>query len=314
MLALPFPAYAEAKQEKPQYVIISFDGAHDLRQWRRSADLGRETGASFTYFQSCVFLLSPDTRNEYARIPGEKARSNVGFALSKQEVADRLAAIWSAHQAGHEIASHGCGHFDGTKWTKATWDKEFSEFSRILTHAYEINGIEGEPNGWKEMARSVIGFRAPYLAMSPALNAAQRQAGLQYDASTVSRGPLEPHVKKDIMQFSLPLIPEGPSKRLVIGMDYNLYVRHSGGKERPEEAAIYEARAYEAFKTTFDTQYSGERIPLQFGFHFTLMNDGAYWRALEHFAREVCRQKEVRCVSYRTYLEETAAPDESHAG
>ena len=52
----------------------------------------------------------------------------------------------------------------------------------------------------------------------------------------------------------------------------------------------------------FDAQYNGERVPFQVGFHFTLMNGGAYWRALERFANEVCSKPDVACVSYRDYL------------
>ncbi|MGO4843177.1 polysaccharide deacetylase, partial [Rhizobiaceae sp. 2RAB30] len=61
-------------------------------------------------------------------------------------------------------------------------------------------------------------------------------------------------------------------------------------------------------KKAFETQYQGERIPLQLGFHFTLMNDGAYWRALERFAEDVCRQPEVACVSYENYLKRSVPP------
>ncbi len=50
-----------------------------------------------------------------------------------------------------------------------------------------------------------------------------------------------------------------------------------------------------------------ERIPLQLGFHFTLMNDGAYWKALERFAEEVCVKADVVCTSYGDYLEADAA-------
>ncbi len=50
-----------------QYVLISFDSAHELSQWRRSRALAQRTGANFTYFLSCVFLLSPETRKIYTR-------------------------------------------------------------------------------------------------------------------------------------------------------------------------------------------------------------------------------------------------------
>jgi hypothetical protein len=90
-------------------------------------------------------------------------------------------------------------------------------------------------------------------------------------------------------------------------MDYNLFVRHSGGFERPDEAAAFQERSYEAFKAAFDAQYWGKRVPLQLGFHFTLMNDGAYWKALERFAEEVCIKTDVVCTSYDDYLARTGA-------
>ena len=90
-------------------------------------------------------------------------------------------------------------------------------------------------------------------------------------------------------------------------MDYNLFVRHSGGFERPDEAAAFQERSYEAFKAAFDAQYEGGRTPLQLGFHFTLMNDGAYWRALERFAGDVCVKADVDCTSYARLSEADAA-------
>ncbi len=85
-------------------------------------------------------------------------------------------------------------------------------------------------------------------------------------------------------------------------MDYNLFVRHSGGFERTDEGAAFENRSFEAFKAAFEEQYAGKRIPLQIGFHFTLMNGGAYWRALERFARDVCLKPDVDCISYADYV------------
>lgn len=289
----------------PQYVIVSFDGAQHVEQWERSRALAARTGASFTYFLSCVYLLGPDSRAIY-KGPGHGAgRSNVGFATPRQDVAARLDQIWQARGEGHEIASHGCGHFDGGTWSKADWLAEFSMFDRIVRDAWTINGIEGEPAGWRDMVeRQVAGFRAPYLSTSEALFDALKEKGLRYDASTVSKGPVRP-AGKGVVRFSLPLIPEGPAQKRVIAMDYNLYVRHSGGQEQPEEAAAYTQRAVEAFTTAFERQLEGERIPLQVGFHFTLMNGGAYWDALEQFVDDVCLREEVRCVSYERYLAET---------
>lgn len=303
---------ASPETRKPQYVIVSFDGAHDIAQWRRSRALAARTGARFTYFLSCVFLLSKDLRNEY-KAPAKKAgRSEVGFAQTKAEVAERLGHIRLAVAEGHEIASHGCGHFDGKGWSKTDWLKEFASFRRILVEAYEINGIDGEPTDWRNLADGAVsGFRAPYLSTSAPLYEALKTAGFSYDASGVSKGPIEPREEGGIARFALPQIPEGPAARRIIAMDYNLFVRHSGGFERPDEAAAFQERSYEAFKAAFDRQYGGQRAPLQLGFHFTLMNDGAYWRALERFAGEVCVMADVVCTSYVDYLKRTRADGEA---
>lgn len=297
------PALARPPEPKTQFVIISFDGAHDLAQWQRSRDLATRTGATFTYFLSCVFLLTPETKGAY-KAPGKGAgQSNVGFAMSRDEVAGRLGAIWSARAEGHEIASHGCGHFDGGKWSAREWKSEFASFTAILRDAYALNGIDGEPAGWKDFAATEItGFRAPYLSTGNALRAALAETGFAYDASDVSRGPAEPAIVRGLARFALPQIPEGPTGRRVIAMDYNLFVRHSGGFEKADTDGTFERRALDAFRAAFDREYRGGRVPLQLGFHFTLMNGGAYWRALERFAEEVCGKADVQCVSYRDYL------------
>jgi peptidoglycan/xylan/chitin deacetylase (PgdA/CDA1 family) len=297
------PPATPAPAKPKQIVIISFDSARDISQWKRSRALASRTGAHFTYFVSCVFLLSPQTRTEYTAPGKTSGKSNIGFAASKQEVADRLEQIGLAASEGHDIGSHGCGHFDGKDWSKADWLNEFGSFEHILENAYAINGITPEPAGWRDFARkAVVGFRAPYLSANKALYDALPAAGFQFDASGVSRGPIEPPTGNGIRRFSLPQIPEGPASRPVIAMDYNLYVRHSGGFERPSMAAEFENRSHDAFRAAFDTQYAGKRIPLELGFHFTLMNDGAYWNALERFAGEVCVKADVECISFRDYV------------
>ncbi|MBZ9797477.1 polysaccharide deacetylase family protein [Mesorhizobium sp. ES1-4] len=302
--ALADPPAPPASAKPKQIVIISFDSARDISQWKRSRALAQRTGAHFTYFLSCVFLLSPETRGQYTA-PGKTAgKSNIGFAASRQEVAERLEQIGLAVHEGHDIASHACGHFDGKDWSKADWLKEFASFEHILENAYAINGIAPEPEGWRDLARhAVLGFRAPYLSTSKALYEALPAAGYHFDASGVSNGPALPPTVGGITRFSLPQIPEGPKSRPVIAMDYNLYVRHSGGFERPSEASEFADRTYQAFRAAFDTQYQGKRIPLELGFHFTLMNDGAYWNALERFAGDVCVKADVECISFRDYVE-----------
>lgn len=248
------------------------------------------------------------------RRTGGAGRSNIGFAASKQEVAERLEQIRLAAAEGHDIASHACGHFDGKDWNKADWLAELGAFRHVLNDAYRINDIEPEPEGWRAFARSaVVGFRAPYLSTSKALYQALPEAGFLYDASGVSKGPAATEEQGGLIRFALPLVPEGPKGRPVIAMDYNLYARHSGAVEKPQRKKEFEERAYHAFRHAFDRQYDGRRVPLELGFHFTLMNDGAYWDALERFAGEVCVKADVECVSYRDYVERNEAAPGSDA-
>ncbi|RTL95899.1 MAG: polysaccharide deacetylase [Hyphomicrobiales bacterium] len=297
------PKSQAASPAKPkQVVLISFDAAREISQWERSRALAKRTGAHFTYFLSCVFLLSPDTRQDYAG-PGKTAgKSNVGFGASRKDVADRLEQVRLAAAEGHDIGSHACGHFDGKAWSKADWLAEFASVRRIFENAYAINGIP-EPADWRDFAHhALIGFRAPYLSAGKALYEALPEAGFQYDASGVSNGPAVPPTLNGTTRFALPLIPEGPKAKPVVAMDYNLYVRHSGGTEKPAQSAEFTERAYQAFRAAFDTEYRGKRLPLELGFHFTLMNNGAYWDALERFAGEVCVKADVECISFRDYV------------
>ncbi|WP_291004747.1 polysaccharide deacetylase [Hoeflea sp.] len=302
MIATTPSTTALAEERPAQLVLISFDGAHDNALWERSLKLGDSTGARFTYFLSCTFLMTKDDRKSY-KAPGHSAgRSNVGFAQDNTDVLTRLGHIWAANQTGHEIGSHGCGHFDGKDWSKSDWLSEFDQFDSALASAWSSNGAEA-PAGWAGFARSgVTGFRAPYLSAGDGLFAALAAHGLSYDASTVSRGPVMPDLSRLTARFALPLIPEGPQGRRIIAMDYNLFVRHSAAFETPSKAQEFEERTLDAFRSAFEAEYTGKRRPLQLGFHFVEMNGGAYWNALERFAAETCGRPEVACVTYQDAL------------
>ena len=300
-LILVSPALS-AQTQKTQVVLISFDGDHDNALWQRSLALSAKTGAKFTYFLSCVNLLSPENKMLYETPTKGAGKSNVGFGGSRADVSARLMNIWRAHVSGHEIASHACGHFDGKDWTAAQWTKDFRSFDTIASNAWRINGEAREPFGWRAfVARDIVGFRAPYLSVSPGLEAAIRAKHFAYDASAVERDPTEPQLKNGIVRYALPMIEEGPAQRRIISMDYNLFVRHSKAIEQKDENGVFEARTLEALNKAFDKQYNGPRHPLQFGLHFVLMNDGAYWKALEQFASNVCAKPDVECMTHKDY-------------
>lgn len=309
-------AWADPPHPKspPQYVMISFDGAGAITQWERSLALGDKTGARFTYFLSCTNVLTWDQANRYQNPDGRTGKSNIGFARSQEDVRARLAAIWHASYEGHEIANHTCGHFDGKDWTKDQWLAEFKSFDDILSNAFVNNNIGYEPYGWRHfVTKGIRGFRAPYLSTDSALYEALAIHGFAYDASGTERESALPQGNSHLARFSLPEIPEGPSERRIIAMDYNLFIRHSGGFDRPSGSAEFEERSYQAFRQAFDSQYQGKRRPLQIGLHFTLMNGGAYWRAMERLVTEVCNKPDVRCTTYSAYLEQNPLSDDKIA-
>lgn len=306
--ALPAHAQQPESPSKPrQLLLVSFDGAGDNALWERSRAFARKTNIRFTYFLSCSLVIAKSDAAAY-KAPRRKAgRSNIGFALTREEARTRLNHVWEAHGEGHEIASHTCGHFDGADWSVADWKAEMESFRSILSNAWKANDAEkGEPEGWRQFVEEEIrGFRAPYLSVPDTLFAAERQQGFLYDASIVTKGPAVPEERNGVIRFGLPLIPEGPKSRPIIAMDYNLFIRHSAGVENPSRAQEFEERAYAAFRAAFDDQYEGERIPLQIGLHFVKMNGGAYWRAMERLAAEVCQREDVGCVTYGEAMRES---------
>jgi peptidoglycan/xylan/chitin deacetylase (PgdA/CDA1 family) len=298
-------ANGKGEARPKQLLLVSFDGAHDVRLWARSRDIAKRANARFTYFLSCTTLI-PRARAADYKAPGIKAgRSNIGFAVTVEDVASRLDHIWKARGEGHEIASHTCGHFDGKDWTKADWLKEFATFDRVLLNAWKDNGLaDREPEGWADLVENgIAGFRAPYLSAPDSLFEAEREHGFRYDASIVTHDPALPVEKDGLARFGLPLIPEGPKDRRIIAMDYNLFIRHSAGIDHPSKGDEFAERSYKAFKTAFEKQYNGDRMPLQIGLHFVTMNGSAYWAAMERLVAEVCPLPDVACVTYAEALD-----------
>jgi peptidoglycan/xylan/chitin deacetylase (PgdA/CDA1 family) len=311
------PAAKGADGTKPsQILMISFDGAHDVRLWARSRAIAERADAHFTYFLSCTTLIPRARASDY-KAPGIKAgRSNIGFATDVNEVTARLDHIWNARSEGHEIASHTCGHFDGKDWTKAEWLTEFETFDRVLLNAWKDNGLsDREPKDWANFVKNdITGFRAPYLSAPDSLFQAEREHGFRYDASVVTHDPALPVRKGGLARFGLPLIPEGPKSRRIIAMDYNLFIRHSAGIDHPSKGDEFAERSYKAFKSAFEAQYNGDRIPLQIGLHFVTMNGGAYWAAMERLVAEVCPRPDVACVTYSEALDMLEDRGDASAG
>jgi hypothetical protein len=280
--------------------MISFDGAHDNALWQKSREMAAKNGAHFTYFLSCTFLMNKAAKKAYQAPHQKQGRSNVGFRPERRRDprAPRQHLARPSRRPRH--LQPRLRPFRRPQWSEADWSAEYATFHSTLKNAWKGVDLD-EPKGWQDLVdHGIHGFRAPYLSATAGADmiTAEKKAGFTYDASLVTKGPAMPVEEAGIIRFGLPLIPEGPREKPVIGMDYNLFVRHSKGEEDKADTKEFEDRAYAAFKDAFDQQYAGDRIPLQLGFHFVEMNGGAYWRALDRLVSDVCHRQDVACVSY----------------
>jgi hypothetical protein len=313
------PAFAEAGSiavtpagRPPQFVVLSFDGAGSTDLWQHWRDVGIRDHAHFTFFLSGTYLLTPAHATVYTgprHRPGVSDVGNLPTPIGGDPTAylrDLLGQMAAGYNEGHEIASHFNGHFCAPRagsvgvWSSTDWASELDQFSALLTNVNANNDVRPAvtlPFG----AAQVVGTRTPCLeGRLDALYPVLAQRGFRYDASRSAREGLWPERQNGIWSFPLASIQLAGQKVKVLSMDYNLYVNQSRAKDvAPAKAPAIEAQAYATFMGYFERAYQSNRAPVSIGAHFTRWNSSAYVNALTHFADEVCRRPEVRCVSYR---------------
>ncbi|MFM9939124.1 MAG: hypothetical protein ACKVP7_06475 [Hyphomicrobiaceae bacterium] len=294
----------------PQFVVLAFDGSQSHEMWRQTIDLAKTLSdagkpARFTYFISGVYFLAEKHRRIYDAPGRGPGRSAIGWGSSKDDdIPQRIARVNEAHAAGHEIASHANGHFDGGTWSEAQWKAEFGQFNRLLFDAAKNNGLAPDAGGTVPALamekRSIVGFRAPQLGISKGLWPVLEGHGFRYDTSRSSRPDYWPKkLPQSGWNFPLAELKIPGTAARALSMDYNFYYAQSGAKPYPTKSALFEQQMYEAYIQYFNGNYLGNRAPLHIGHHFSQWNGGAYWRAFQRFATTVCGKPEVKCVTYR---------------
>ncbi|MGZ3774743.1 MAG: polysaccharide deacetylase family protein [Pseudobdellovibrionaceae bacterium] len=235
-------------ERPPQYVLLAFDGSYDIDMWEKTRSFSKEEKkkwesirggddvVKFTYFINTVFLLNPPRdSNKHAimseaqklyQAPGGHKGSNIGWGDSPQDISDRVDEMNQAYLEGHEIGSHTVGHFDGTKFSLADWQSEFSQFNSILDNVFSINKIKNRDLPFKE---HIIGFRAPVLGVNAALYQTLDQYGFKYDTSKMSANETTWPKKNEHNTWIFPLaaLPDQGARYGVPSMDYNFCFRDS---------------------------------------------------------------------------------------
>lgn len=322
----------------PQFVILAFDGSFDLGFWEESqrfADTvpthdvaGNKTTLKFTYFVNPVYYISEDieSKSKIYKTPRlGKAVSCIGWSDNKQDVIPRVNSTAKAYRNGHEIASHANSHCSadgvdpndplyGKPWGLADWKSEFEQFNYMLFNAFKLNGIN-KPESLGFNSSTIIGFRAPKLATTASMWPALKASGFRYDTSLTSAPTYWPrrHPATRIWNFPLGVIKVAGTNKTTFSMDYNWMHRQTGGKSNPNLSTEARDRlrnqVVASYKYYFKINYFGGRGPIHIGHHFSKWNSGAYWLAMQDFAKFVCNKPDVKCVTYREYEEWlTAAP------
>lgn len=303
---------ALAHGRPPQFVIASFDGAADLRQYQRWIGLGDEIGARFTFFVSGIYMLYPENKDLYQPPQASLGFSSLGGYAElagekspKENLRDIYAQFALAHAKGYEIGTHYVSHIcePSDQWSTEDWISEQSQWESLILNASENNHIS--PALPVNFSRSDFhGGRTPCLMGNKAnVFAMLKQMGYVYDSSET--GPLTgwPQKKQGIWSFPLQLIDRVGSPYPTLAMDFNFYINQSDAKQVDEASAReFEDLTYRSYLNAFNTVYAGNRAPFGIGTHFANWNRSAYTNALERTLRVACTKPEVACVTYITLV------------
>lgn len=298
-----------------QYVLLSFDGSRSLDMWEKTRAFARDMQTRgkpvhFTYFISGVYFLDKNHVKQYQPPRSRPGISTIGFGTTPGDVAERVKEVNGAIAEGHEIGSHVNGHFNGSDWGQSDWQQEFDSFSQLISNVAANNAITSNVNEFKLniSPHDIIGFRAPDLGVSRGLWPVMKKFGFAYDASRPAKLGTQPYqISPGIWELPLSGLTVGVRRNHVLSMDYNFYIEQTGGvsiahRNSPLWNVLYQ-EMLDSYRAYFKTNYEGDHAPVIIGHHFSLWNDGVYWEALKTFADEVCGRADVRCVTFREYVQ-----------
>jgi hypothetical protein len=328
-------------ERPPQHVLLAFDGSYDLKMWDDVINFSHEMSHQnkdlrWTIFLSCVYYLwrengsrgtgtswkyhCPDNPKGDPSCSFNKSASDsdgrtsgracLGNGDSADDVLQRLIKTNSARAAGHEIGSHSCCHCDGYPYSEAQWEQEFSQFERFVLNSAKENDIK-IPEKYKELLskltkKDITGFRAPLLRYQKSqLWPVLKKHGFKYDTSLPDAAPMQrwPDKIDGIWEFPLAMLPIAGTSKATLSMDYNFYHYDSGASDDAKNSNKYEDRMFDSYMNYFNTNYYGNRAPINIGHHFSKWNNSAYWNALKRFASTVCGMPEVKCSTYNKLVE-----------
>ncbi len=296
----------------PQFVIFSFDGAKSIDIWKETRKFANEMTAigkplKYTYFINTAYFLTDENKTIYTGPHKNPGTTNIGISDGIEDIRQRIKQINLAKEEGHEIASHTVGHFSGRSWSKEEWTQEFNSFKDILFGLDKIYPNDNLPK-LNLTPNDIIGFRAPYLDISPGLYESLHDDHVAYDSSEVSQDNGWPTKDENGMwHFPLGVTRLNPESNSIIAMDYNIYARQTSALNQIHKGTtawhqMYNDTLY-GYENYFNSNYSGNHAPVLIGHHFENWNDNVYWYAMKEFAYEVCGKPQVVCTSFKDVVD-----------
>jgi hypothetical protein len=299
-------------QRPPQFILLSFDGSKSIPFWQETRAFAEKYNVGFTYFISGVYFLSGKDTQLYQAPTHGRGKSSIGFGENHRTIQTRADEVMGARNQDLEIGSHVNGHYDGTAWSFSDWTSELTQFKDLIKDVFSINRFSPNyENDWNEkVVGEIRGIRAPLLGVNSDYFKALKAAGYNYDTSQISGPSRWPYIDENgLWMFPLQAVHLAGTGKKTITMDYNVMVSQCSNQmvdndgtqckdATPEKFKMYEDELYETYVNLFKENYFGNRAPVVIGHHFALWNQGAYWKAMQRFAADVCNQEEVRCITY----------------
>jgi len=297
-----FPARL-ADGRPPLFVVVSFDGAGDLALWSHWRAVAKQVNARMTFFLSgpYPYLYPGSHRADYKPPYRKPGSSDIGWGDSAN-VLGRTTMLRQAIAEGHEIGTHGNGHFCGAtgvgRWTTAQWTAELSAFDRMVRTGPTL--AAGRTVAPPFDPATVKGMRTPCLEGNrPAYRRAMVQRGMLYDASAPGYIAWPKRVD-GVWDFPLQSVTLAGTGKRTLTMDYNLWYSQTGAKRAPvAQAPAFKAQVLATYRQALATSRATGNPPLFLGNHFNRWNNSVYSDALTAFVLETCKQPDVRCVSNR---------------
>ncbi len=313
------PEKLKPGEKPPQFVVFSWDGAleNDDHLFSRFRKLAEENDATMTFFLSGLYLL-PNAKRKLYHPPGHSAGSAAIDFPTDEHIKETLEQLRLAWQDGDEIGTHFNGHFcapdpkGGGTWSTADWKSEISQAYSFVQNWKTNTGFKNLPALPFDYTKELVGGRAPCLEGQQNLLPAAKSLGWRYDASSPGDFQLWPKKQGGVWNFPLELMPYPGKDFQVLSMDFNFLYNQSGGEQTQGDPAKYRAWEQETrqgYLNGFQRVYHGSRAPVFIGNHFETWNGGIYMQAVEDVVKDVCRRKDVQCVSFKQLCDWLDAQD-----